>query len=111
MSRRRRVIVIVLGLLQLVLGPLQGFAGLFLSGRVGNPAAMEDAHAFVEELKQSGLEFPDEQDIRWRFHEIYYAEHQALGRAQFTFGILVGVNGLLFVAFGLCPSRKPKQIP
>ncbi len=106
MSKRRRVICVLIGVLMILFSILMGWTSSFLTGRVGNPYSADVAHQLVDEMQGQGAVFADEDAMRTLLHTAIYSEVQTRG-AGMTFGYFVtGLNGFLLLAFGLWPSRK-----
>ena len=111
MSRRRRVICLVIGVLMILFSVLMGLASAFLTGRVGPSYSMDTAAGLLEEMQGQGAIFVDEQETAWVLHSAIYDEVQRKGDAE-VFGYLItGLNGLILVVFGAWPSRKNKRVP
>jgi len=106
MSRRRRVICLVIGILMILFSVLMGWASAFLTGRVGPSYSMDTAAGLLEEMKEQGVTFVNEQETAWLLHSAIYDEVQRNGEAEVFAYLVTGLNGLVLVVFGVWPSRK-----
>lgn len=62
-------------------------------------------------MEADGTVFGDEKAAESLLFEAIYGEVERAGAAQSFAFYHVGFCGLFFIAFGLIPSRKPKQSP
>tara|TARA_R110002072_G_scaffold150953_1_gene299721 strand:- start:64276 stop:64596 length:321 start_codon:yes stop_codon:yes gene_type:complete len=96
----------MLGLPVIVFSILAWLGTQFLTSRIGNPYSGETAIRLVEEMKDRGAIFPNEDDVIFLLHSAIYREVQQTGDAQAFAYLITGLNGLVLVVFGVWPSRK-----
>jgi len=107
MSRTRRVICVFVGLFMLVMGGLLGFTSQLMTSRFAVSAAEELTHEVLDKLESSGTTFSDRDQARGA---IFGAIWNDLSKRNGVLGFYCfALCGLAPIAFGVYPSRKPKQ--
>lgn len=110
MSRRRRILCLVTGVLVILFSLMLGWIGLFLSSRVGNPYSVETAIQLIEDMKGQGAVFADEDEIRGLLFDVIYNEIQRAAGVQASGFEMMAVLGLFAIVFALWPSRKKNPV-
>jgi hypothetical protein len=107
MSKTRRFICILTGLLIIAIGVLFGWTSDFLSGRVGNPYSVETAMQLIEDMESRGATFEDVDAAESLAFEVVYREVRRQSDAGMFY--MFALCGLAPIVFGVFPSRKSES--
>lgn len=109
MSKRRRWILIVLGVIQFFLAAQFRFGASWMDSSASFKVVYAKAEVVFEALKEDGAVFSDEEQARSKIQEGLREVPAVASKGMAIASFILGLNGLFFIGFAVWPSRKRKS--